>query len=85
LDSAQLQSWMKKRAKQDDQLYERFGRPLESTHQGEFVAISDDGRTIVGSNELAVASQAIQQFGRGSFALRRIGAPAEAHWRRILE
>jgi hypothetical protein len=43
-------------------------------------AISDDGQVNFGLKELAVASQAIQRFGPGRFALRRIGADAAGRW-----
>ena len=36
--------------KQGDELYERYGKPLEAEHWGEFVAISPDGRTILGTH-----------------------------------
>ena len=77
MESAQIERWLDQRREKDDHLYERFGRPLERAHDGEFVAIADDGRTILGEDELAVAQQAIERFGRGAFALRRIGAAAE--------
>lgn len=62
-------------------LYERFGRLMEPQHTGEFIAIGDDGRTLLGSDQLWVAQQALEKFGRGNFALRRIGAMAEMSWR----
>lgn len=74
--------WVAKRAKLDDQLYERYGKALEKEHTGEFVAIAEDGRLIIGEDELAVAKQARDRFSAGHFALRRIGADAEIRWRR---
>lgn len=80
MDAVQLQEWLAQRGKKEHLLYERFGRTLEPEHNGEFVAIADDGRTILGKDELAVARRALQEFGRGAFALRRIGARAEIRW-----
>ena len=77
-----VEAWVRQRAKQDDRLYERYGRPLEAEHKGEFVAISDDGQVILGPDELTVATRAEEQFGTGTFAVRRIGADAESGWRR---
>ena len=77
----EMADWLEARGEQDDLLYERHGRSLEIGHTGEFVAIADDGRTLVGSDQLSVAQLALAQFGRGGFALRRIGAPAEMSWR----
>lgn len=81
MESAQMELWLDQRGEKDDRLYEHFGRPLERALTGEFVAIADDGRTLVGKDELSVAQQAIERFGRGAFALRCIGAAAEIRWR----
>jgi len=78
----EIEEWSQRRDAQDDALYERYGATLEREHAGEYVAIADDGRVIVGPDELTVAQQAVRDFGAGAFALRRIGAPAEARWRR---
>jgi hypothetical protein len=56
-----------------DSLYERYGKPLEQEHYGEYVAISQDGQVIAGADDVAVLDQAIQTFGSGNFILRRIG------------
>ena len=76
-----VRAWIADRARKDDRLYERYGRPLEAEHAGEFVAISDDGRVVLGLDELVLAMEALSQFGTGAFALRRIGADAEIRWR----
>ena len=76
-----IQEWVSKRAAEDDRLYERYGRLLEADHAGEFVAINQDGKLISGTDELVVATYALEQFGAGTFALRRIGAEAEIRWR----
>ena len=44
----------------DDSLYERYGKPLESKHHGEYAAINKDGRVIAGADDVAVLDQAIQ-------------------------
>ena len=66
----------------DDQLYERYGKPLEATHRGQFVAISLQGETIIGPNDLEVLQQALARFGRGNFAFRRIGYRSLGKWRK---
>jgi hypothetical protein len=72
---------LRERVLEDDALYEKFGKPLEEKHWGEFVAIGRDGRTIVGKDQVAVVQAAIQSFGSGQFALRRIGFKAIGKWR----
>jgi hypothetical protein len=73
MNQAELQEWLTERRERDDRLYERYGRPLEPEHNGEFVAIGDNGRTLLGTDELEVAELAISQFGPGAFVLRKVG------------
>lgn len=56
-----------------DELYDRYGKPLEQNHRGEYVAINQDGQVIVGVDDVAVADEAIRTFGSGNFAFHRIG------------
>jgi hypothetical protein len=85
MDEAELQRWLKERSERDDRLYDQYGRALEAEHSGEFVAIGDNGRIILGSSEIEVADQAAAEFGAGAFALRRVGAKAEMRWLRAEE
>ncbi len=57
----------------DDNLYERYGKPLEQNHSGEYIAISQDGRVIVDADDIPVVDQALQAFGSGNFVFRRVG------------
>ncbi len=75
-----LKQWLSKRAEADRSLYEKYGEPLEASHRDQFVAISDDGQTIVGAEDVEVLEQAIQRFGSGNFALRRIGHATMGRW-----
>lgn len=63
-----------------DEIYERYGRPLEHGHRGEFVAIAADGRTVLGRTMHEAAEKGARQFGPGSF-LYRIGQRAVGRWR----
>lgn len=77
--ATEVRAWLTERGRRDDQLYARIGRPLELEHRGELVAIGDDGCVLLGADELALATLAIERFGAGNYALRRIGAEAEGH------
>jgi hypothetical protein len=66
--------------RQFDELYETYGKPLEAEHRGEFLAVSADGRTVIGPTLRDVASRATESFGPGNF-LYRIGEPAVGKWR----
>lgn len=41
-----------------DRLYEQYCKPLERQHLGEYVAISAEGRRVIGPELLEVAKQA---------------------------
>lgn len=73
LNASNYREKMAEAGRRDDRLYERYGKVLEPEHTGQFVAISEDGRLILGTDELALTSQAVEQFGTGMFAFRRVG------------
>ena len=58
-------------AQQAGSLYERYGKPLEETHNGEYVAISADGKTIIGASLPEVMEGAKQQLGTGNFVFKK--------------
>ncbi len=63
-----------------NELYDRFGKPLEAGHYGEYLAVSPDGRTVLGRTLLEVAQKAHTAFGPGNF-LFKIGEKAVGKWR----
>lgn len=65
---------------QADALYERYGRPLEARHRGEYIAISPAGETVLAPTVLEVAEKALQAFGPGSFVFK-VGEKAVWRWR----
>jgi hypothetical protein len=56
-------------------LYEQYGKPLEAEHKGEYVVISNSGKTIVGKSLTEVVTHAIDKFGKGHFVFK-IGSRA---------
>jgi hypothetical protein len=77
---ADLKPWLAERAMLDATLYEQYGKPLEQDHVGEFVAIGPQGRTVVGPRAAEVLLQAIDAFGSGNFALKRVGHRTFGRW-----
>jgi hypothetical protein len=63
-----------------EELYARFGKPLETTHGGQYLAVSPAGRTVLGATLLEVAQKARAEFGPGNF-LYKIGPKAVGKWR----
>jgi hypothetical protein len=79
--SIEGQMSLRERALRDDVLYGRYGKPFEAEHRGEFIAISHDGLTIVAKDDIEVLKVALERFGSGSFAFRRIGFRTLGKWR----
>jgi 23S rRNA pseudoU1915 N3-methylase RlmH len=61
-------------------LYEQYGKPLEAEHKGEYVVISNRGKTIVGKSLAEVVTDAIEQFGKGH-SVFKIGSRAVGSFR----
>ncbi len=51
-------------------LYASYGKPLEQDHWGKFLAVSRDGRTIIGDDLDEVSAEAATVLGRGSFLFK---------------
>jgi hypothetical protein len=75
-----LSAWLNQRTQEDQHLYEQYGKPLEKAHAGEYAAIGADGQTIVGPIAAEVLRQAIDTFGSGKFAFRRVGYRTFGRW-----
>lgn len=78
-----IQNELKRRAQEDDILYEKFAKKLEAQHKGKFVIISRDGEVIVSHDDIELLQRALKEFGRGNFAFRRIGYPTIGKWRKV--
>ena len=64
---------------QSDALYERYGKPLEKTHWGKFIAISQTGKTLIADTILEVMQQAKKALGSENFIFK-IGERAVGQW-----
>jgi hypothetical protein len=54
-------------------IYDRYVRQLKQEHWSKFVAVSLDGRVLLGEEELAVFQEALRDFGSGNFVMMRVG------------
>lgn len=75
-----MKATQQERLEQANALYERYGKPLETEHRGEYVAMSPDGNTILGAPLLLVLEQATAAFGPGDFIFK-VGEKAVGKWR----
>jgi len=66
--------------KQADKLYKQYGKPLELEHKGAYLAVSPDGKTVLGATLLEVSKQAKQTLGTGNFVFK-VGEKAVGKWR----
>jgi hypothetical protein len=77
---ASVNSEQQKVKQEADRLYERYAKPLEAEHRGQYIALSPIGQVIVGATAYDVAQQATERFGRGNF-LFKLGPRAVGRWR----
>jgi hypothetical protein len=61
-------------------LYERYGKPLETEHRGEYVAIAPDGRTVLAPTLLEVVQRATTILGSGNQVFK-VGERTVGKWR----
>ena len=64
---------------QSDSLYERYGKPLEKTYRGKYIAISQTGKTLISDNVLGLMQKAKTTLGPGNFIFK-IGDRAVGKW-----
>lgn len=60
-------------------IYERYARPLESQHHGQYIAISRDGDVLLDNDLLTLSTKAKAQFGTGSYVFK-LGEIAVGKW-----
>ncbi|HEY8742095.1 MAG TPA: hypothetical protein VIU62_03295 [Chloroflexota bacterium] len=61
-------------------LYERYGQPLEATHSGEYVAIAEDGRTLLATTLVQALADGAAELGPGNFVFK-VGERVVAMWK----
>jgi hypothetical protein len=64
---------------ESDALYERYGKPYEKTHRGKYIAISKDGKTLIGESVFQLMEEAKAALGPGNFIFK-IGERAVSKW-----
>jgi hypothetical protein len=64
---------------QSDMLYERYAKPLEKTHRGKYIAISQDGKTLIADTVFDLMQQAKTKLGPGNFIFK-VGERAVGTW-----
>ena len=63
---------------QTGQLYERYGKPLEVEHWGEYIAIREDGRIIVDHYLDVLTQRARAEFGDSPTLITKVGGTVES-------
>ena len=74
-----LQMDPKQLLEESERIYELYGKPLEKDHWGEYVAITRDGRTLLGTDREEVSRAAAEAFGPGNF-LFKVGPRVTGKW-----
>lgn len=58
------------RTRYANELYDRYAKPSEDQHPGEYVAIFPDGRTFFAGDVHAVVDKALAEVGPGAFVFK---------------
>jgi hypothetical protein len=56
--------------KEMDRLYEQYGKPLEAEHWGEYLAISENGQTLLAPTLDEVLELSHEMLGPGSLIMK---------------
>lgn len=56
-----------------DRLYREHVKPLEADHQGEYVGVALDGRTVLRPTLLEAVRESVSRFGKGKSVVFRVG------------
>ncbi len=51
-------------------VYDRYVKPLEPEHWGEYVVVTADGQSVLGSSELDAVDKGLATLGRGHFLFK---------------
>lgn len=70
-----------KLSQQAEELYARYGKPLEAKHSGDFIAISTQGKVVRAPTLQQVLDLSLQKLGKGSFVFRLGPDRAVGKWR----
>jgi hypothetical protein len=71
---------MAQKLAESDALYDRYVKPLEAEHMGEYAAVSATGKTVLASELMDVVDQAVDELGPES-SVFRVGERAVGRWR----
>ena len=77
--------WIERKLADERRVYDLYAKHLEPEHNGKFVAISFDGEVIVGKRDGEVLKHAVDMFGRGGFAMARVGHEVMHEWVTVWE
>ena len=65
-----------------DSLYQKYAKPFEEEHWGEYIAISKIGKTVLGNDLIRVMKKSLVSLGPGSFIFK-VGEKAVYKWRKV--
>lgn len=68
-------------SQQAEDLYARYGKPLEAKHSGDFIAISTQGKVVRASTLQQVLDLSLEQLGKGSYVFRLGADRSVIEWR----
>jgi hypothetical protein len=63
-----------------DRLYEKYVKPLEKDHRGEYMIVSPTGQFLLGTQLYDLVETAERKFGPGNYVFK-LGESAAVVWR----
>lgn len=64
-----------------EDLYERYGKPLEAKHAGDFIAISKQGRVVRAPTLQKILDLSLAELGKGSYVFKLGADRSVIKWR----
>ena len=77
-----LNKLLAQRSNEKQILYEQYGKPFGGVYSGMYLAIAEDGQTILGTKIGELIQQAEEKFGSEQYGLFRVGHPTLETWRK---
>jgi hypothetical protein len=71
-DALEFQELRARVRARDEHLYERYGKRYLESHYGKWIAISPEGQVIIRDTASETGVAAVEAFGSGNFAIRKL-------------
>jgi hypothetical protein len=78
-DAAESNQLLERLGRRNDELFERYGRPLVAQHPNRWVAIATDGRVLIRDYSWEARRDGEAAYGVHNFAVRKLNDEFQGH------